>query len=58
MSFLVELLFMLCLLLLCFLTLLGHVYLYLRVDAEVLSGGKCQGQEVVAFSSLLGIKFH
>ena len=29
---------------------------YLRVDAEVLPGGKSQSQEVVAFSSFLAIK--
>lgn len=31
---------------------------YLRVDAEVFSGGKSQSQEVVALSSLLAIKLH
>lgn len=31
---------------------------YLRVDAEVFSRGKGQSQEVVALSSLLGIKLH
>lgn len=31
---------------------------YLRVNAEVLSGGKGQSQEVVALSRLLSIKLH
>lgn len=36
----------------------GVMSFYLRVNAEVLSGGKGQSQEVVALSRLLGIKLH
>lgn len=36
----------------------GVVSFYLRVNAEVLSGGKGQSQEVVALSCLLSIKLH